>query len=309
MSDISNSTYYGPVGETYSEILLEKTFLQAGYLTALGFGMQLIIYGACVHLLWTKQRHSPLTKIFIPYLTILCLVNLVWTATSAYGLQLTYIDNRNYPGGVIAFLGVEFALPANVANTASFIAENLLADGLMIWRCYIVWAAVPHARGKALLAITLPCLMLLASFSNILTGWPGLFAHTTAVFATPYFALSMTLNMLVSLLIVGRIWMYKHRNLALAGYGHKNISFGAIFLESALPYSVVAMFVVVTFELGHPISQIWLAIAPAAQVIANYVIIYRIALGSALQEGNLEEIDIPSSRPTSESDHDEKVDA
>lgn len=94
--------------------------------------MQFIIYGACVHLLWTKQRHSPLTKIFIPYLTILCLVNLVWTATSAYGLQLTYIDNRNYPGGVIAFLGIEFALPANIANTASFIAENLLADGLMV---------------------------------------------------------------------------------------------------------------------------------------------------------------------------------
>lgn len=34
----SNSTYYGPVGETADEIFLEKTFLISGYLTALGYG-------------------------------------------------------------------------------------------------------------------------------------------------------------------------------------------------------------------------------------------------------------------------------
>lgn len=53
-------------------------------------------------------------------------------ATSAYGLQLTFINNRNYPGGVIVFLGVEFALPANIVSMASYIASNILADGLMV---------------------------------------------------------------------------------------------------------------------------------------------------------------------------------
>lgn len=34
-----NGTYYGPVDETPTEIFLEKTFLIAGYITGVGFGM------------------------------------------------------------------------------------------------------------------------------------------------------------------------------------------------------------------------------------------------------------------------------
>ncbi|KAL0575150.1 hypothetical protein V5O48_006827 [Marasmius crinis-equi] len=313
MSNETAPGYYGPIDETPSDILLEKTFLNAGYLSGVAFGIQLVIYGACVHSLWTKQRGARFSKIFIGYLTVLCVLNLIWTATSAYGLQLTFVDNRNYPGGVIAFLGVEFALPANIVSLSSYIASNILADMLMIWRCYIVWTAVPGAKLKGLLAIILPSLMLLGSFSqsqiipiveldvgclpsqntvlSILfalqtTGPAGLFASITAVFAVPFFALSMVLNMVVSLLIMARIWEYRRRGQVPSGYGNAKISFGAIIIESAAMYSIVSMLVVVTFSIGHPINQIWLGIAPATQVIANYLIIYRIAQGWAFTNDN-----------------------
>ncbi|THV07198.1 hypothetical protein K435DRAFT_643875 [Dendrothele bispora CBS 962.96] len=304
----NSSTYYGPVDETSSDILLEKTFLNSGYLTGVAFGIQLMVYGACIHLLWTKQRTAQSTKFFIPYLTILCALNLVWTATSAYGLQLTFIDNRNYPGGIITFLGVEFALPANIVSLASYISSNILADALMIWRCYIVWAAAPGAKMKALLVIILPSLMLLGSFSRsssrqkLTLPGPGLFGSITAVFATPFFALSMVLNMVVSLLIMVRIWAYRRRGELPSSYGGKSVSFAAIFVESALLYSIISMLVVVTFSIGHPINQIWLGIAPATQLIANYLIIYRIAQGRALSK----ETDTVSSAAASENESTEE---
>ena len=34
-----NGTYYGPVYETPTEIFLEKSFVIAGYITGVGFGM------------------------------------------------------------------------------------------------------------------------------------------------------------------------------------------------------------------------------------------------------------------------------
>lgn len=40
-----NSTYYGPTDESSSDILLEKTFLDSGYLTGVGYGK--------IHLLFT----------------------------------------------------------------------------------------------------------------------------------------------------------------------------------------------------------------------------------------------------------------
>lgn len=60
-------------------------------------------------------------------------MNAIWTATSAYGLQLTYIDNRNYPdGGSWAFLQVEFSDPSQVVALASYIIGNVMADALLV---------------------------------------------------------------------------------------------------------------------------------------------------------------------------------
>jgi len=179
---------------------------------------------------------------------------------------------------------VEFALPANIVSTASYIAGNLLADALMIWRCYIVWAAAPSSHRVALCATVVPSLMLVGSlvlailFALQTTGPAGLFASITAVFATPYFALSMVLNIVVTLLIVIRIWMYKRQGKT-TEHERSGISVSTIFIESAALYSVVSMLVVVTFAIGHPISQIWLGISPSVQVISNYLIVYRLAQG------------------------------
>ncbi|KAJ6612722.1 hypothetical protein B0H10DRAFT_2278881 [Mycena sp. CBHHK59/15] len=260
---MSNDTVnYGPTDDTPSDLLLEKTFLISGYLTGVGY----------VNALFGRGRHSGLTKMLIPYLTILCAMNTIWTATSAYGLQLTFIDNRNYPGSVIAFLGIEFALTSNVISLASYITGNIMADALMIWRCYIVWAA--STRSKAKYAILLPCLML--------TGSLGLFGPTTAAFATPYFAVSMILNIVVTVLITFRILFYKRRGTAISAYNPFNLSVVAIFIESAALYSVISLLLLVTFALGHPINQIWLGVSPSVQVISNYLIVYRVARGQAL---------------------------
>lgn len=146
---MSSASYYGPVNETASDIFLEKTFLISGYLTALGYGkhsaigschmsticcigVQLVLYIACVRILWRVDDRGRFTYFLLAYITLLCSMNTIWTATSALGLQLTYIDNRNYPGGVIGFLNVEFALPSNVASLTSYIVGNVLADALLV---------------------------------------------------------------------------------------------------------------------------------------------------------------------------------
>ena len=143
-------SYYGPVNETASDIFLEKTFLISGYLTALGYGqllsissictfthlcysgVQLVLYIACMRILWRVESRNNFTYFLLFYITLLCSMNTIWTATSAVGLQLTFIDNRNYPGGVIGFLNVEFGLPSNVASLTSYIIGNILADALLV---------------------------------------------------------------------------------------------------------------------------------------------------------------------------------
>ena len=66
------------------------------------------------------------------YTTILCLMNGLWTSTSAFGLQLTYIDNRNYPGGPFQFLQIEFSDPSQVVAIAGYIVANVMADARLV---------------------------------------------------------------------------------------------------------------------------------------------------------------------------------
>ncbi|KAI0060430.1 hypothetical protein BV25DRAFT_961919 [Artomyces pyxidatus] len=281
---MSNSTGYGPVGETATDIFLERTFLASGYLTAFGYGVQLVLYWACVRVLWKSHTRGRRPSLFlIAYITVLCAMNTIWTGTSAYGLQLTFIDNRNYPGGPFGFLLVEFSLPVNVLSLASYIIGNILADALMLWRCWVIWAA--SIGRKANLVMVVPVLTLFGSLAMAIiyaieTASPaGFFSQVTVDFGIVFFALSMSLNILLTLMIVGRMWADQGRS-STARRSHYT-SASTIFIESAALYAVSSLLLLVTYSIGNPINQIFLGLSPSVQMIANYLIIYRVAKGRA----------------------------
>jgi len=284
----SSSTYYGPVGETSSEIFLEKTFMASGYLTALGYGVQLVLYGACVQILWNRKPRTNFTYFLLGYITVLCAMNTIWTGTSAYGLQITYIDFRNYPvRGPIDFLQVEFSMPSNVISLASYIIGNVLADILLLWRCRVIWSA--SLGRKVDLVMIVPTLLLLASIAMAIlfafeTASPaGFFSRIATNFALPYFGASLSLNLLLTSMIVARMSFHQRRGREIWGdkYGKHYGSISTIFIESAALYSIVSILLLVTYALNNPINQIWLGLSPSVQMVSSYLIIYRVVSGRA----------------------------
>ncbi|KAI0042688.1 hypothetical protein FA95DRAFT_1682387 [Auriscalpium vulgare] len=289
-----SNTSFGPVGETHNEIFLEKTFMASGYLTGVGFGIQLVLYCACVDMLWRQKQRRRSNIFLIAYISVLCAMNAIWTGTSAYGLQLTYIDNRNYPGGPFGFLLIEFSLPVNILSLASYIIGNVLADALMVWRCWVIWSASIGTR--AYLVMVVPVLALLGSLAMgiiyaIETASPeGFFSRNATNFGIVFFALSMSLNLLLTIMIVIRLWIDRLRVLG-GTVGRRYTSLMTVFVESAALYAVSSLLLLVTYSVGHPINQIFLGLSPAVQVIANYLIIYRIARGQAWSTGTLTIVD------------------
>ena len=69
---------------------------------------------------------------FLIYITMLCATNTVRVATMAIGLQLTFINDTNYPGGIYVFLNGEFGLPSNIVNQVSYVVVNILADRYLV---------------------------------------------------------------------------------------------------------------------------------------------------------------------------------
>ncbi|THV07197.1 hypothetical protein K435DRAFT_710547 [Dendrothele bispora CBS 962.96] len=294
-----SSTSYGPVGETPEEVFLERTFMQAGYLTGLGYGFQLALWIGCMRILWDRRSsHASASRRvavwLMVYISILCALDTIWTGASTYGLQATFIDNRNYPapnaespGGPIAYLNVEFSAPFNVVASIALILGNLMTDALLLWRCRVIWRQ-PYTR-YANLVMIFPVIVFLGSLAmgvtfGIQTASPaGLFAASTASFAVPYFTISMSLNIILTLLIVVKI-AYHRKNIAEALPEQRDSPrlynlVSTMFIESAALYSIFSFLLLVTFALGHPISQIWLGLTPAVQKICSYLIIFRVARG------------------------------
>ena len=123
------------------------------------------------------------------------------------------------------------------------------------WHCHVTYSEIHVAMGIAF---------------DIETASPnGLFGSTTASFAIPYFAISLSLNIILTVMIAGRIWYYQ-RSVATAIGGEFAIHYTSIttmFVESAAIYSVTSLLLLITFTMGNPINQIWLGIAPSVQVI------------------------------------------
>ncbi|KAE9388827.1 hypothetical protein BT96DRAFT_421003 [Gymnopus androsaceus JB14] len=102
-----------------------------------------------------------------------------------------------------------------------FTLANILADAILLWRCRIIWGA-PYSRSSNLV-MAFPTIMLLASIVmgvmfGIQTCSPdGLYGKVTDEFGVPYFTISLSLNIILTLLIVGKIW--HHRSSMAAVFG------------------------------------------------------------------------------------------
>lgn len=112
---------------------------------------------------------------------------------------------------------------------------------------------------------------------------PGLslYSQLPVVLGTSYYALSLGVNVLLTVLIAARLLAYRSAVTAALPAAHARyyVSLAAIFIESAALYSVCALLFLVTYAVNSPMNQVFLGMTNTGQQIATYLIIYRVAEG------------------------------
>jgi hypothetical protein len=68
------------------------------------------------------------------YITLLFVIESIYTAVQARTVQIMYIDNRNYPGGPWAYFLATQNLPVNVMFYATLFVLTFLSDLLVVSR-------------------------------------------------------------------------------------------------------------------------------------------------------------------------------
>ncbi|KAI0077983.1 hypothetical protein K474DRAFT_988399 [Panus rudis PR-1116 ss-1] len=281
--------YYGP-NEDNATILLERSFMAGDIICGVGYGIQLVLYAACVLALWKGRNDRKYTKLLLGYITLLLCIETIFVIVQARTVQVVYIDNRNYPGGPWQYFLNSQNDAINVLFYTTLFIMTFLSDLVVLWRCWVIWTASGTVWANVVVAF--PCVALLASFVmgtlwTLQSSQPGLSLYSALpmAFGTSYYAISLGINIILTALIVARLLWHRRELVKVLPpkYANHYSSLAAIVIESAALYSTFAILFLVTYAVNNPTNQVFLGIASACQQIAMYLIIYRVAEGKAFQ--------------------------
>ncbi|KAI0069931.1 hypothetical protein K474DRAFT_1670585 [Panus rudis PR-1116 ss-1] len=174
-------------------------------------------------------------------------------------------------------------------NSSSYAIGNMLVDGLLLWRMYVIWRpALSSARTQWLFILLPSCLIV--GYAAVAVLGVIFMVPSDGSSASPIYLLSISasllINVLLSLLIALRLWLYRRQIRAAFGknYGKPYKLISLIIIESASLYVIFSILLLATMVSGNPSTQIWLYVNPPIQNIANMLIIYRLNNGKAWRE-------------------------
>ena len=90
---------------------------------------------SCASYLWKTRKTRPKSLFLLSYITLLLCIETIFQVVQARTVQLVFVDNRNYPGGVLAYLLAtrqDQHLPINVVFLASYFVVTFLSDLLVV---------------------------------------------------------------------------------------------------------------------------------------------------------------------------------
>ncbi|KAF8132479.1 hypothetical protein EV363DRAFT_108745 [Boletus edulis] len=167
------------------------------------YGVELVLYFKTMRILLCNKEGLKKIDIFWGlFSSMMVFLITVWVATSAiFGQKLWLMD---FPGGPDAYWQKHISDWYLDWGTTAVILLQLMTDGLMIYRCRIIW--------NMYRAIVVPVILWLATLVlGVLVDWtsssPGgnFFTGESAQLALAYYAVSVFLNTVLTCMICYRI--------------------------------------------------------------------------------------------------------
>ncbi|EIW64900.1 uncharacterized protein TRAVEDRAFT_108702 [Trametes versicolor FP-101664 SS1] len=277
---------YSPPGETPADLWLERSNLVGAVLGAVSFGVHVAVFAQCLYFILPQalRRRTRTSLGLVAYVCTTFVLGMITLACDTRLLQLMFVDNRAFPGGPNSWLASHTEIAVKVVGNVSYIVCVFLADGLLLWRTYILW-------NKRVSVVIIPSLLFSVSTAmSILTvvqiAQPNLrvLDGNPTRFTDPYFSTSITLTTLLTLLLVGRLVYMSYRAKWYAGsqYAAAYVSVAAMLVETALPYAATGVVFIVCFARGSAAQNLVRPVLTQIMCINPELIILRVAMGRAL---------------------------
>ncbi|KAI0697361.1 hypothetical protein BC835DRAFT_770083 [Cytidiella melzeri] len=261
-----------------STAVFEHAYYIGNYMAGILYGVDMVMYCMTLRQLVRRKRQNKTWQFFAFYSTALFLLLTIDISVNAVWGEIMWITARDQPGGVPIFIATQLSDWYQAWGSSAAVGLVLMSDALLIYRLFVIynssWLVIVIPIMAFLAATVMAILELITSFT------PGgfFFGNSSINFGTPYYALTISLNILVTALICYRLLSLSRLIRDTMGNDNAKIYTGvaSIMIESALPYSLFGIVFLVPYARGDLVAvalgQVWAKIT----CLAPHLIIYRV---------------------------------
>ncbi|KAF9033539.1 hypothetical protein BJ165DRAFT_1357057 [Panaeolus papilionaceus] len=288
-----------------SQLFAERTWLQGSILSAVAYGINLTLFTLNVMLLIGKrnadaeqdQSVKPRNKTkgyLLLYVVVMFVLSTLAMASQAKLTELGYVDNRNFPGGPSEYVDEMFSIPISRMGSICFSVMNWLSDCLLLWRCFVIYRT---GSRSIWLVMFVPFSTLIACIvaGSYVLSWvsrPSISPWDVKIPTVIYGIIIISLNIMLTSMIAIRLYLHQRALRRVLGPRHMSnyvLSVIAMLVESAFLSDVFFIFFLIPFIMRNQVANVPLGIMVQTQTTASFLIIFRVAQGTAWRERSVGE--------------------
>ncbi|KAF8129281.1 hypothetical protein EV363DRAFT_1432674 [Boletus edulis] len=243
------------------------------YLNRVYTSISLVLFGGTV---WALTHGRP--KDEINWSMVLVAINVI----GSHGLIVGFISKAGpFPGGPTRFFA-DVTQQTFIIKYTVYVLQTLLGDGVIIYRCYVVW--------QSFRVILLPAVLWCAAFATSTVVLyktshamePDFFMVNFGKWVAIFYALTMTTNLLGSGLLAYRIWMIDRDTSGVVRVPPRSGVTATLLLrvliDAAVLYTLALIALLLCYAFQSIGQLVLVDMVPPIISIAFYTVLVRIAI-------------------------------
>ncbi|KAG2040424.1 hypothetical protein BDR03DRAFT_948691 [Suillus americanus] len=280
-----------------SGVPLDTGALISAVLESILYGFSVLMFMGTIWSLTYRRRVQDINRgPIVVVATLLLLLSTAHIVVSIIRLEDGFVKYRDtYPGGPVAFFA-DVSQGTYVIKHALYVLQTLLADGVVVYRCYIVWQSVQ--------VIILPSMLWCGvAVTGIYAVWNGsqytsIFVPELVTWILVFFISTIAANVLSSGLMAYRIWTIEHN--VRASMKGTMMPIARVLVDAAVLYSVALVITLICFICSNNGEYVMVDLVMPIISISFYMVLIRIAMNrnhscfpavgttAEMEEGNLQ---------------------
>ncbi|KAH8097071.1 hypothetical protein BXZ70DRAFT_895385 [Cristinia sonorae] len=243
-------------------------------------GTHVVLFLSCLKSVFKRGRWLG------AYVSVLFLLATIGISLQVYWHEVAFITHRYDLGGPYAFLKDNVRHPVNIALVVIYLLLNWLSDGIVLYRFFVIYSVIGRHTAVTTVVSAVILLALIGTGSafvpNIASLGSNLWTDISTAPGIAYLTLSLSVNVILTFLIVGRIVYLDRRLRALTAHSRHYTCIVALLIESAALYTFWALISVIACGISSPVQFALLPALGQFQAIPPLLILARVASGRAL---------------------------